>query len=105
MPVDLAAIVAEESSRVGAAFEADALTVAGDARLLRRLLRNLLENAKRYGADTRVAVTLARARMARCCSKCAMADRAYPKPSASASLNRSTACRARAKRPAASGWG
>jgi len=56
--VDLAAIVAEECSRVGARFEAAPLTVQGDARLLRRLLRNLLENAKRYGADTPVGVDL-----------------------------------------------
>lgn len=56
--VDLAAIVAEECSRVGARFEAAPLTVQGDARLLRRLLRNLLENAKRYGKDTPVGVDL-----------------------------------------------
>ncbi len=59
--VDLAAIVAEECSRVGAGFEAGALSVTGDARLLRRMLRNLLENAKRYGANTPVAVRLTRA--------------------------------------------
>jgi signal transduction histidine kinase len=59
--VDLAGIVAEECARVGAAFEAEALTVTGDARLLRRLLRNLLENARRYGADTAVEVDLRRA--------------------------------------------
>ncbi len=56
--VDLTAIVAEECARVGAAFEADALTVTGDARLLRRLVRNLLENAKRHGAATPVKVDL-----------------------------------------------
>jgi len=56
--VDLTAIVAEECTRVGARFEADALTVRGDARLLRRLLRNLLENARRYAADTAVVVDL-----------------------------------------------
>lgn len=56
--VDLTAIVAEECSRVGAAFDAEALSVMGDARLLRRLLRNLLENARRYGADTAVKVDL-----------------------------------------------
>jgi signal transduction histidine kinase len=56
--VDLAAIVAEECSRVGAEFEAEALTLSGDARLLRRLLRNLLENARRYGAATPVNVDL-----------------------------------------------
>jgi len=62
VPVDLAGIVAEESSRVGAEFDAGAITVTGDARLLRRMLRNLLENAKRYGADTPVQVNLARAK-------------------------------------------
>ena len=56
--VDLAALVAEECSRAGAAFEAQALTVTGDARLLRRLLRNLLENAGRYGDATPVNVDL-----------------------------------------------
>lgn len=59
--VDLAAIVAEECSRVGAQFDAAPLTVAGDARLLRRMLRNLLENAKRYGEETPVQVDLRRA--------------------------------------------
>lgn len=59
--VDLTAIVAEECARVGALFDAEALTVTGDARLLRRLLRNLLENARRYGADTAVKVDLRRA--------------------------------------------
>ena len=56
--VDLTAVVAEECARVDAAFEAEALTVAGDARLLRRLVRNLLENAKRHGAATPVCVDL-----------------------------------------------
>lgn len=58
--VDLAAIVAEECTRAGAEFDAEALTVMGDARLLRRLLRNLLENARRYGAATPVKVDLRR---------------------------------------------
>ncbi|MFL6657923.1 MAG: sensor histidine kinase [Massilia sp.] len=57
--VELAPLVAEEAARVGAAFEVDALSVQGDARLLRRLLRNLLENARRYGAATPVSVHLA----------------------------------------------
>lgn len=56
--VDLAALAAEECARVGASFEGAPHVVRGDARLLRRLVRNLLENARRYGADTPVEVTL-----------------------------------------------
>lgn len=56
-PVDLVALAAEEAARVGAALDVpdpaapDALpaSIAGDERLLRRALRNLLENARRYG--------------------------------------------------------
>jgi signal transduction histidine kinase len=52
-PVDLLSIAAEESSRVHAEVEAQAdvgaLVVLGSDRLLRRALRNLLENARRYG--------------------------------------------------------
>jgi signal transduction histidine kinase len=48
-PVDLLALAAEEGSRVEAAVDGASATVAGDERLLRRALRNLLENARRYG--------------------------------------------------------
>ncbi len=52
-PVDLLGLVTEEASRVGAQVDACArsssLAYAGDERLLRRAVRNLLENAKRYG--------------------------------------------------------
>jgi signal transduction histidine kinase len=52
-PVDLLGLVTEEASRVGAEVAcADALTHAtysADDRLLRRAVRNLLENARRYG--------------------------------------------------------
>jgi signal transduction histidine kinase len=52
-PVDVTALAAEEAAQVGAELQAvDAqLTVPGDERLLRRALRNLLENARRYGGD------------------------------------------------------
>jgi signal transduction histidine kinase len=49
--VDLAALLAEECARSGAQCEAVPLNIKGDDRLLRRLLRNLLENAKRHGGD------------------------------------------------------
>jgi len=54
--VELIELVVEECARVGAEIEVaegtdtDALTVSGVPRLLRRAVRNLLENAGRYGA-------------------------------------------------------
>ena len=48
-PVALLAVAAEESSRTGAAVSGQDVVVAGDERLLRRAVRNLLENAQRYG--------------------------------------------------------
>ncbi|MGO4393912.1 ATP-binding protein [Variovorax sp. M-6] len=54
--VDLTGLAAEECARVDADLEvkegtdSDALTVRGVPRLLRRAIRNLLENAGRYGA-------------------------------------------------------
>jgi len=50
-PVDLLALAAEEAARVQAGVDGQPLQVAGDERLLRRALRNLLENARRYGGD------------------------------------------------------
>ncbi len=47
--VDLLALAAEEAARVDAQVDGPALTVLGEERLLRRALRNLLENARRYG--------------------------------------------------------
>ena len=49
--VDLLAVAAEEAARVGASAHGADLQVTGDERLLRRALRNLLENARRYGGD------------------------------------------------------
>jgi signal transduction histidine kinase len=59
--IDLLALAAEECSRYDDVhLEGNPATVRGDARLLRRLLRNLLENAKRHGVPpTQVRVTRA----------------------------------------------
>lgn len=52
--VDLGAIVAEEAARVGATAVGNA-DVTGDPRMLRRMVRNLLENARRHGGAEIVA--------------------------------------------------
>ena len=50
-PVDLLALAAEECARYdNAALDGQTISVRGDPRLLRRMIRNLLENAKRHGA-------------------------------------------------------
>jgi signal transduction histidine kinase len=56
--VDLTALVAEECAAVDAQLEAQAVSLRGDATLLRRLIRNLLENARRYGEGTPITVRL-----------------------------------------------
>ena len=48
-PVSLLVLLVEEAARTGAEAGGDDLQVPGDERLLRRALRNLLENARRYG--------------------------------------------------------
>ena len=47
--VELLGVAAEEAARVDATVLGGELTVRGDERLLRRAIRNLLENASRYG--------------------------------------------------------
>ena len=53
-PVELVGLCAEECARVGANLDVpegqSSFEVQGVSKLLRRLVRNLLENAKRYGA-------------------------------------------------------
>lgn len=47
--VDLSGLLAEECARLELDCEAEAVEVVGEERLLRRLIRNLLENAVRHG--------------------------------------------------------
>lgn len=53
-PIDLLAVVAEEASRYDAHVQGVSARIDGDARMLRRLVRNLLENASRYGGGTTI---------------------------------------------------
>ena len=46
--IDLQAVCAEEAARAGADFSGEPAAVAGEGRLLARLIRNLLENAARH---------------------------------------------------------
>lgn len=63
-PVDLLALAAEEASHYDLDVTGSPVTVSGERLLLRRLIRNLLENAQRYGgADAgagSIAVTVSR---------------------------------------------
>jgi len=52
--VDLLALLAEEASRTGAEVSGQPAVIRGDPRMLRRLIRNLLENARRYAGGARV---------------------------------------------------
>lgn len=49
--VPVLALAAEEAARVNASVSGDDAQVYGEERLVRRALRNLLENAHRYGGD------------------------------------------------------
>lgn len=52
--VDLLALLAEEGARSGAEINGQPVTIQGDPRMLRRLVRNLLENAQRYASGSPV---------------------------------------------------
>ena len=58
--VDLVGIAAEECARTGASLEVSVthVVVPGIAKLLRRVVRNLLENARRYGGKGGVTLNL-----------------------------------------------
>ena len=56
--VDFTALVAEECARTGARFSSAQIELSGESRLLRRLVRNLLENGRRHGGDSALEVFL-----------------------------------------------
>ena len=59
-PVDLLALAAEEGARVGAVVAGDPASIDGDRRLLRHLVRNLFENARRHGAGAAIDASVRR---------------------------------------------
>jgi signal transduction histidine kinase len=58
--VDLLGLVAEEAARGAASVAGEPVELRGDARLLRRLVRNLLDNARRHAAGTEVTARVER---------------------------------------------
>ncbi|HKC49364.1 MAG TPA: HAMP domain-containing sensor histidine kinase, partial [Myxococcota bacterium] len=57
--VDLLGLAAEEAARTGAECSGQPVTIAGDPALLRRLIRNLLENARRHASGSAVELEIA----------------------------------------------
>jgi signal transduction histidine kinase len=57
--VDLLPLLAEEAARVGADVSGEPVVVHGDRRALRRMMRNLLDNARRYGDDSPIEAAVA----------------------------------------------
>jgi signal transduction histidine kinase len=56
--VDLLALLAEEGARSAADVSGAPVYIQGDPRMLRRLLRNLFENAQRYAAGSPIAASV-----------------------------------------------
>jgi signal transduction histidine kinase len=52
--VDLLALLAEEGARTHSTVTGEPVNIQGDPRLLRRMVRNLLENAERYAGESPV---------------------------------------------------
>jgi signal transduction histidine kinase len=52
--VDLLALLAEEGARVGAEVSGASVCLQGEPHMLRRLMRNLLENAQRYASGSAI---------------------------------------------------
>lgn len=57
-PIDLLGLAAEEASRVDALATGNPCDISGDKRLLRRLIRNLLENAKKHGGGNAIKISV-----------------------------------------------
>jgi signal transduction histidine kinase len=56
--IDLLALAAEEASRYDARLEGSPVGIQGDRALLRRMIRNLLENARRHAPASSIEITV-----------------------------------------------
>lgn len=59
-PVDILALAAEEAARYDLEASGAPIMVAGDRLLLRRVIRNLIENARRHGGDGPIDISVER---------------------------------------------
>ena len=104
-PVDLLALAAEEAAHYDLEATGTPVTVSGDRLLLRRLIRNLLENARRYAGDGPISISVTRrSRPRRAGSRRPWARRAG-RPNASASSSRSIVSSRRRENGRGSGLG
>jgi signal transduction histidine kinase len=60
VPVDITALLADEASHFNASVSGEPAVIEGDSRLLRRMIRNLLENAQRYSGNSAVEASVHR---------------------------------------------
>ena len=58
--IDLLALAAEEAARDGIGVEGTSVSVRGERALLRRMVRNLIDNARRHGGDAAPEVRVSR---------------------------------------------
>jgi signal transduction histidine kinase len=58
--IDLLALAAEEAARDGIGVEGMSVCVRGERSLLRRMIRNLIDNARHHGGDTAPVITVGR---------------------------------------------
>lgn len=58
--VDLLGLLAEEAARCGADVQGQSVLIRGNSRMLRRLIRNLLDNARRHGGGSRIEASVIR---------------------------------------------
>ena len=102
-PVDLLALAAEEAARFDLDATGQPVTVSGDRTLLRRLIRNLLENARRYAGNGPIDRLGHRRRPGALSWKSPTMGPACRRPSGSASSSPSIAWPAAARPAAAAG--